>query len=409
MNENESLAAPERDDRIWTANFVLMILANCFIVNSYLMLSPTFPLYLKSLGNAEDIIGLLSGIFTVTAMLSRPLAGRVLDSGRRKQAFAIGQIICVAACLLYPWVRSFLPLLLLRLVHGIGIGFTTTAANTIAADFIPNRRMAEGIGYFGISTVMSMAIAPGLGLYVFGAWNDSLPLFYTSACLAAVSLVLGLLVRHNLVRHGREAAAAPKRAEPARAFVRMFERNAVMPSVVVFFLAISFSVISTFLALFAAERNIGGIGWFFTVFAATTLVTRPAAGRLADRTGYGFTIIPGMVVVAVSMFVLASADHLFTMLLAAAMFGIGYGSAQSSLQAMAVRDAAPIRRGAAVGTFYLGLDLSIGIGALAAGTVAKQIGYASMFRLATVPVAVSLAIYLWFAKKRARAGRRQEK
>src|SRR5690606_39009277 len=166
------------------------------VVNSYLSLTPIFPIYVEHYGYSQDIVGIVTGMFIVTAMLSRPFAGKVLDTGHRKDTYLIGQLISMTAIILYAFADSALSLSLLRLLHGIGIGIVTTAANTIAVSFIPRDRLSEGFDYFGLGTVLSMTIAPSMGLYLIVLSNYQAA-FFPAAGMCAMGVVLGLLVRYE--------------------------------------------------------------------------------------------------------------------------------------------------------------------------------------------------------------------
>jgi len=385
---------------MWNSNFVCMLIANSLVVGSYLMLSPTFPSYLEQLGNAQDIVGLLTGIFVVTAMAARPFAGRWLDAGHRKDTYLLGQLASAAAIVCYPFTHAFWPLLLLRLLHGVGIGITTTAANTIAADFIPRHRMGEGIGYFSLGTVVSMAVAPGLGLFLMEQWNAQ-ALFGVSAGFVACGAALGLAVRYKpAVR-----AAARGAAKSAFGLFDLIERRAVKPAVVGMFSGLSFSVVSTYVALYAAQRDVASIGWFFTAYAMTLVLSRPGSGLLADRRGPASAVIPGLLLQIVAMVLLYYADHLGIFLVAAVFFGAGNGATQSTLNSVAVSESPQARRGAAVSTFYLGLDVAAGLGPLLGGLAAKHWGYADMYLATVAPILIGLFLYVRRGGRRSAAGR----
>ncbi len=121
-----------------------------------------------------------------------------------------------------------------------------------------------------------------------------------------------------------------------------------------------------------------------------------------DRHGYGFAIYPGMLCLFVAMLLLSFADTLPRFLVAAVVFGFGFGVLQPTLQAMAVRDVAPRRRGAANATFYIGFDTGIGLGAVIWGFVAEALGYQAVYLGATIPVAMAFILYVLMQTGRGR-------
>ena len=149
-----------------------------------------------------------------------------------------------------------------------------------------------------------------------------------------------------------------------------------------------------------ARFEIHNIGVFFTVYALALLIARPLFGRLIDRKGFDIAIIPGMLCIGLAMLTLFAAQGLPHFIAAAFLYGIGGGAVAPSLQAMAVIDVPPQRRGAANGTFMSGFDLGIGVGSILCGLVAKLTGYPVMYLLTLLPVTVAFALYFLLARKR---------
>ncbi|NLI91387.1 MAG: MFS transporter [Peptococcaceae bacterium] len=389
MNQPQEIAKA----KLWTKNFILIMLANAFVFISFHMLLPSMPIYVQHLGAAEDIVGLIMGIFTVTAVGLRPFAGRVLDTKGRKVVYFFGLTIIILSIFAYSLVSSVFMVLLIRLVHGIGWGASTTAAGTIATDVIPKQRLGEGMGFYGLTSVISMAIAPVIGLQVIQSWGFTY-LFVISAFLAVLGAIFASFIKYQKINPPQ--VSNTNKAKPA-----LFEKSAYKPAVVVFFITLTYGAVVSFIALYAAEFKIENIGIFFTVYALTLLISRPLFGKVADKKGFDFTIIPGTVCVGLTMIVLFFAHNLYFFLAAAIIYGIGFGAVQPSLQAMAVFDVPPQRRGAANGTFMSGFDLGIGVGSMIWGVTAKFTGYSTMYLLAVIPVIIAFSLYLYLGKTKA--------
>lgn len=369
--------------KLWTWNFILIMLANCFVFISFQMLLPSLPVYVQHLGAKEDIVGLVTGIFTITAVGFRPFAGQALDTRGRRNVYILGLLIIILSIFAYNFAPTVAVILALRLVHGVGWGTATTAAGTIAADFLPKPRLGEGMGYYGLTTVIAMALGPAMGLQLIKIWGFS-KLFYSSAFLAVVGTLFALLIRYQKIT----ADPGKPKEKPA-----LYERKAYKPAVVIFFITLTYGSVVTFIALYAAQFQIENIGIFFTVYALTLLVSRPTFGRLADKKGFNSAMIPGIIFVGITMIILFFANNLPLFLLAAVTYGVGFGAVQPSLQAMAVYDVPPWRRGAANGTFMSGFDLGIGMGSMIWGMVAKYTGYSLMYLLAVIPVIIAFVLY----------------
>lgn len=385
----DSNTAPKAS--LWTKNFILIMLVNLFVFISFQMLLPTMPVYVQKLGATEDMVGLVIGIFTITAVALRPFSGRALDTRGRKIVYFFGLIIIILSTYAYNLAGTIAAILAVRLIHGVGWGIGTTAAGTVAADTIPKTRLGEGMGYYGITTVVAMATAPAIGLHLMTSYGFS-TLFLISALLALLGMCIALFIEFRPVN---PSVSGDPPAKPA-----LFEKEAYRPAIIIFFLTLTYGSIVTFIALYAVQFNIVNIGFFFTAYALTLLVSRPFFGRLADKKGFDYAMIPGFFCTALTMIFLFFAQDIHFFLLAAVSYGIGFGASQPSLQAMAVFNVPPQRRGAANGTFMSGFDLGIGTGSIIWGFVAKVLGYSTMYLLGVIPVVIALFLYFLLGHKK---------
>src|SRR5690606_13932604 len=105
-------------DRLWTRAFVLMSLGSLFLFTSFYLLLPTLPLFVKELGGHDTQVGLAVGIFTLVAVILRPIAGGLLDQYGRRPFLLIGLAFYGLSMYLYGMVQGVGTLLLVRLLHG---------------------------------------------------------------------------------------------------------------------------------------------------------------------------------------------------------------------------------------------------------------------------------------------------
>ncbi len=377
---------------LWTKSFILMTGVNLLLFCGFQLLLPTLPLYAKSLGGADAIIGWVTGAVTVSSLLVRPVSGLVLDKLGRKWVLLVGVGLMVLIPLAFLWTSSVWALILVRFLHGIGWGAASTAANTIATDIIPKQRFGEGMGYFSLSSSIAMALSPGVGLMLYGASGMN------SVLLLAATLAAAALAVSFFFRAGKPEASPslPSRSAP-------YEKSSIAPSVVMFFVSATYGSITGFLSLYAADRGILNIGVFFTVYAASLLLFRPVSGRLTDRFGFSRVIYPGLAILVIALIVLSFANTLPYFLLCAALYGIGFSAVQSSLQTMAVIRAPKERRGAANATFFTGFDGGIGFGAVIAGVLVSIAGYANMYLLFSLFLVAAAILFFIITRKPAPA------
>lgn len=371
---------------IFTKKFIIITVINFFIFFSFQMIFPTLPLYVRQLGGTDAVIGLVMGVFTVTSLTTRPFAGAALDKIGRKPVFVTGLLILVISAYSYGTVHSVGLIILIRLLHGLGWGIAGTASATVAAEIIPHRRFGEGMGYYSMANSLSLAMAPAAGLYIAHAYGFR-DLFTLSALLAGLALLLAFSLRYRTYIPESKGEKVP-----------LYESSAVGPAVMIFFISATFGAVSSFLPLYAYFRGIPHIGSFFTVYAAAILISRPLTGKLVDRYSYDYTIIPGLLAIISALFIVAFATKIETFWLTAFIYGLGFGTCQMSFQTMVVKNVARNRLGAANATFFSGLDLGMGLGALTLGTVAELVGYSRMYLFAGGAVILAFFIYVLYLR-----------
>src|SRR5699024_2373341 len=152
------------NERMFTNVFAFMWLANFFIFLGFQMTLPTIPIFVNELGGSDQLIGVIVGIFTFSALLLRPYAGHALESKGRGKVYLLGLILFVFSVGSFGLITSMGVLVIMRIVQGVGWGFSTTASSTIATDLIPPKRRGEGMGYFGLSGNLALAFGPALGV-----------------------------------------------------------------------------------------------------------------------------------------------------------------------------------------------------------------------------------------------------
>ena len=196
--------------------------------------------------------------------------------------------------------------------------------------------------------------------------------------------------------HLEEKVAAKVEHSPLARFV---EAGVLPISVVCGLLFFGYSSLLTFLTPYATEIGLArAASVFFVVYALAMFVTRPFTGRAFDRVGPHPVMVPAFVSFALGMVVLAFAANDWMILGAAALLGFGVGTVQSCGLAMAVRVTSDARLSVANATFYMLLDVGVGIGPILLGIVAPLIGYANLYLCMAVVGALALALFLVVAK-----------
>lgn len=389
-------------ERLWTRSFIsLTISAFLLFLNLHMLLS-TFSSYVKIEFAASDLqVSLVTSVFAGSAILTRFLAAVLLRRVSPNALLLIGLIIAATATVLNSVAGSLGALLLVRAVYGIGFGIGSTLLPTFVSRIIPLLRMGEGIGYFGLSSSLAMSIGPMIGLNVMRELGfGPLTLIGTTAVLLMFPLLL--LTRAlptirpaKLIETQRPSTHRPQGEGAAHAKQRpAFNRRLVFPAVLNMILAITYSGLLSFIALFGEFVHLEQVGLFFLFNAVTVVLIRPVSGRIFDAKGHAAVLIPAALIVIASMLILSFTTTLPLLILSALLYGLGFGAIQPTLQAWMLRTSKPEQYGAANSMFYNSMDFGVAVGAVLLGAIASGTDYAVMYRYSAGFMGMFLAFYL---------------
>lgn len=365
-----------------------LAVALCFFTSMHLLTAP-LPLYTAHLGGNAVAVGLVSGLFAGSALLSRFPVGWLADRTRRWWLLWAGCSIYVLASLGYLAARSVPAVLLLRLFHGVGISLFTTGYTALAADLSPADRRGEALGLAGTAGPITLLFAPALGDGVRLTWG-----FGAAFLLAAVAALGGLGLLAFLPRRaGHAPSPFPLQGTARRMPLRDVPWSAILGLAAC---GSAFSALYAFLPTFAVERNQVTAAPFFVTFSLALIGARVVLGAGSDRWGRQTVVLPSLATMALALWVVASTQNWMWMIAAGLLAGAGQGAARAALEAAAVDGANAARRGWAVNAAWLGFDLGIAVGSVAWGPVAEALGYGPMFGVAgAVGFAFAGVLALW--------------
>ncbi len=381
---------------LWTKPFIITVIINFLAYTSTYIIMATIPLFVLHVGGSRFMAGVITGVFSFTGFLVRPLFGNLLDHKGRKTILHIGNIVLLLVIIGYSIFPYILILFILRILQSIGWSALSTATNTIASDLIPPSRRFEGIGYFGISLSIAMAIGPALGLYIVEYYNYTI-LYAATALLIILTFFLGLFLKYDDKASPEKNMNAFSNTDKIKKINNkplIYEKTAIPPSSIFFLVAITYSSIVTFVPLYAVSLGLKNIGLFFVMYALALLFTRPTAGQIADRIGPTKVILTGLVFLLIALLILSEAASLQMFLIAGALYGFGYGCIHPVLNALVIDFAPPERRGAANATFLAANDIGLALGTIIWGLISQNIGFVYLYLFSPVLIVLSMIVYL---------------
>lgn len=370
---------------LWTRSFIILTLTLFFLSLGFYLLLPTLPIYILQEGVSESHLGIIIGSFTMAAVITRPFVGGLIDQFGRRIFIIVGLTLFALSMVLYNWVSGFILLILLRVFHGFSWAVSTTSIGTSITDIIPDSRRGEGMGWYGLSMTISMAVGPIIGIEMVKRYSFS-NLFFLAAALTVIAFLFYLNTK------------VPFKGKKNIGKIEFFDKSVISISIAIFFLTFTYGGIITFFPLFAHSIQVNA-GIFFLIYALVITVIRPVAGKLSDYFSEGVVIIPSLIITIFALLVLSISTDFSGVIVSAILYGVGFGSAQPTLQAATLRLVSSQKRGVANASFFTALDFGIGLGAIMLGPVSQYLGYSFLFIVCAISGGISLLIFIVFVKK----------
>ncbi|MEP6918670.1 MAG: MFS transporter [Acidobacteriota bacterium] len=373
-------------ERLFTPRFFVMCGFSFTVFLSAFQLLPTAPFHILDLGGSTFASGLFLGFLTFSSALSAPLTGAFADRAGQRRVLITSSIAITLFTIAYAVITDYRLLLALVVVHGVFWSALLSASAAYMTNLLPERRRAEGIGYWGLSTVAAMAVAPTIGLWIYQhGW--------VWLCVAGAALNIMMAVIAWFLEDTPVAAGVPH-ARPGG----LLEWRVLALSLTLFLYSFGYGGITSFAALYADANHVRPKSIYLTTLAIVILLTRPMAGRLGDRWGYRRVFVPCLVAITFGLGVLAAGGTRPLMILSAILFGVGFGTAYPVYVAYVMRDVGAARRGAAFGAILAAFDTGIGTGSTSIGWIAQHYGFPAAFGVAATLSAFALP-YFFFVER----------
>ena len=376
-----------------------MMAANFALFFAFYALTPLLPLYLSEhFGATKDVIGLVLSGYTITALVFRPFSGFMVDSFPRKTVLMVSFAFFSLFFVGYLAASTLLLFTIVRTLHGGPFGALTVANSTVAIDVLPSSRRTEGIGYYGLSNNLAMAIAPTIAIFIYRYTHSFELLFWTALIIAcagwATVATINLAPKEKVCNKSRLSLD------------RFFLLRGWLLGVNMVAFGFCFGVLSNYLAIYGKEQLgvTGGTGTYFMLCSVGLMMSR-LQGSKALRQGLvthnaSMGIVTSLVgytlFVAVPTVMPDNHTAIMTGYYASALLiGLGNGHMWPAFQNMTINVAHNNQRGTANSTILVSWDIGIGLGILAGGIVAEHLGYgASFWTVALVNLIGTLLYFL---------------
>lgn len=384
----------ETKEKIWNASYVKVMTANFMMYFAFYILTPLLPIYLSErFGATNDVIGLVLSGYTIASLVIRPFSGFFVDSFNRKKVLIICLFLFFVCFAGYIAASTLLMFAIVRTVHGGPYGAATVANSTVAIDVLPASRRNEGLGYYGLSNNLAMAIAPAIGIYLYKLLNDFSVLFWIALAVAFVGLLVDGTVKIpvNSIAKNNERLSLD----------RFFLTRAWLLAINIAMFGFCFGALSNYLAIYSKQELgiTGGTGTYFALLSIGLFSSRLEGakalrkGRLTHNAAYGMCIA----LVGYIMFV--AWTHPLGYYLSAFLIGLGNGHMYPAFLNMFIDMAHHNERGTANSSILTSWDLGFGIGILLGGIVSGMVGYKAAFWMVAIENAFGVLLFFLFSRK----------
>ena len=390
-------------EKLWNRNYCKVMAANFALFFAFYELTPLLPLYLSEhFGATKDVIGMVLSGYTITALILRPLSGYFVDSFPRKTVLMIAFAAFALFFVGYLTATTLLLFTIVRTIHGGPFGALTVANSTVAIDVLPSSRRTEGIGYYGLSNNLAMAIAPTIAIFIYRYTQSFELLFWTAlvvACAGWATVATVKVPAKEIVRNKTRLSLD-----------RFFLLRGWMLGLNMIAFGFCFGVLSNYLAIYGKEQLgvTGGTGTYFMLCSVGLIMSRLQGskalrqGRLTHNAAEGIVTSYLGYTIFILMPTLFPGSHTAIMAgyyASALLIGLGNGHMWPAFQNMTINVAQNNQRGTANSTILVSWDVGIGLGILVGGVVAEHLGYSSAFWVVSMVNLAGLLAYFLVTKR----------
>jgi len=350
-----------------------------------------FPLLITKIGGTKKDIGMLMGVLFLTSVLSRPWISEILDRVGRKRSYTIGCIITVFIPLAYIFFQNdlssvFWPIFIIRLVHGIVVSLSFTAVFTLATDIIPNDRLSEGVGVFGITALLGLAVGPLIAETIIQRFGFSY-MFVTASLLGLFAFVFHLPLKDSYV--------PDQQARRISFFSILAEQRTISISAIVILFGVVLAAYGSFVVPYVKSVGISKASPYFIYYSLAAIFARLWGGKLTDRVGEERVIPYALLITGSGMLAMIFLSGSGTLRCFGFITGFGHGLLTPALFSLLLRDSHPAIRGKLNGIFTGSIDSGAFVGGVLMGYIGDWLGFPAIFIFAGLAVLMGIFLLKW--------------
>ena len=373
--------------KLFSKSFIFACFANLLTGIAFYQISVTLPFFIiEHFKVTESKMTYVLSSYVLSALLIRSVSGYLVDNFSRKKVYLISFISFVVLFFGYTIASSILFLFILRIFHGMAWGVITTSSNTLAIDLLPIKRRGEGIGYYGLMGTLAMSVGPIIGMYIYENFDFNY-IFYSAIAFGIIGIIFASFIKVPKIELKIKSEKEPL------TFDRFILTKAIPIAINVLFLEVTYGALYTFGVMYGKELKIKNASLLFLSIAIGIASSRIFIGKLIDRGWINQVNLLGITSITAGYFFIANPIYSFFYFLGAYLIGLGFGVSIPAFQTQFMNMTSPDKRGSANSTFFISIDLGIGIGMIGAGMLVTQFGFQNLFYIAGFLSLFSLIYY----------------
>ena len=358
-------------ERLLTSAFIRLTLADVAYFTSTGVAIYTLPLWVTGpVGSDKSGAGLAFGAFAVSALLLRPIAGRLADTRGRRPLLVGGALISAVGMLGTAYAGNLGLVVVLRLLLGVAEAAFFVASIAALADLAPPNRMGEATSYNSLGLYLGLAFGPPLAelLVRTGGFRAA---WYGAATLSVIAALVAAGIRD--LRKGAPATAGR---------MRVIHWKAVPAALGFFASVVAMGALFAFGSLQADAVGLMPVSTPLFVYGIIVVTGRLLLARVLDRFRPLLLGAVALVIISGGLMIMALWTTPLGMVLGAAVFALGITLSTPAFFSAIFATARPDERGAASGTASVFLDLAMGGGPMLLGFAAQASGIPFAFGVA---------------------------
>lgn len=384
-----------KSGKIFTLPFIILFVLYLCSSSVTFMVNTIFTDYsLVILGTTISLAGTIAGMTNIGSFIILPFCGPAVNRLNKRTLLQASLILFVISAIGFTLTRNIPLIMFFRLISGFGNGIAFTSGMVMVVEALPEHRITEGVGYYGLAGIIMEAIGPFTALFLVENFSYSAA-FLVAGLIPLIGFILAFKLPASTASISEKIAGTKGKTTVKDLLQEIIAKESLLPAVIGSLFALINGIQHAFLIPYAKDKGLAaGAGLYFTVNAFAMFAARLIFGRFVQKRTIAFAVVFSGAFLIMCPLLLGLGSNMVTMLLAGILFGIGYGILLPVTQSTSIKFAPPNRKGSGSSTYYIGIRLAFAIGPTLGGVVAQDYGYSLMFLILVIPSLLAIALGL---------------